>query len=194
MSTNPWVGINFIHDNVKMEIPPAHFLQRLSDFDDRLVILPSRHVPFAYVLARRKQFSKGLSDKALESTIVQPDTLMCLAYELVPVCLIYKTGPSWEIDSLLQTLRARDMWAHGGPDKVADLLEEQEAAAKAKIQKETRDDIWNRSGDAWRSYQARTGKNNTSRYGGTLKSRQERRPIQTAPSSSTATSGLVTLT
>jgi hypothetical protein len=185
---------NYIADNVRMEVPPLYFLQRVFDFDNMLVIVPSRNVPFAYVIARRKQFSKGLSDKALEGTIRQPDTLMCLQYGLVPVCLMYKTGPSWEVDGLLRTLAARDMWAHGGPDKVADMLEAQEEAAKAKIQAETRDDLRNRSFAAWDSYKARTGANNTSRYGGTLKSRQERRTNQTAPSSSTVTSGLVTLT
>jgi hypothetical protein len=107
---------------------------------------------------------------------------------------MYKTGPSWDVDAIIRTLAARDMWAHGGPDKVADMLEAQEAAEKEKIQAATRDDIRNRSFAAWDSYKARTGANNTSRYGGTLKSRQERRTNQTAPSSSTVTSGLVTLT
>lgn len=185
---------NFIPDNVRMEVPPPYFLQRLYDFDNMLVLVPSRNVPFAYVIARRKQFSKGLSDKALEGTIQQPDTVMCLGYGLVPVCLMYKTGPSWDIDNLLATLAARDMWAHGGPDKVADMLEAQEDAAKLRIQAENRNSIWERSGDGWRSYKARVGANNTSRYGGTLPSRQERRTAQTVPSSSTATSGSVTLT
>jgi hypothetical protein len=188
------VASNFIHDNVRMEVPPPYFLQRLYDFDNMLVLIPSRHIPFAYVLARRKQFSKGLTDKAIQQGIVQPDTLMCLGYGVVPVCIVYKNGPSWDIDSLLRTLAARDMWTHGGPDRVADMLEAQEAAEKKAIQKATRDDIWNRSGAAWASYKARTGANNTSRYGGTLKSRQERRTNQTAPSSSTVESGLVTLT
>lgn len=175
-----------------MEQPPPYFLQRLFDFDNMLVIVPSRNVPFAYVIARRKQFSKGLSDKALEGTIQQPDTKMCLAYGLVPVCLMYKTGPSWEIDGLLQSLAARDMWAHGGPDKVADMLETQEEAAKAKIRAETRADIYNRSLDGWRSYQARTGQT-TNLFHDYHKPRQERRTDQTVPSSSTAGSGLVTL-
>lgn len=184
---------NFIPDNPKMAAPPAYFLQRLYDFDNMLVLVPSRNVPFAYVLARRKQFSKGLTDRAIESVIQQPDTKMCLAYGLVPVCLVYKTGPSWDVDSLIQSLRARDMWAHGGPDKVADLLEEQEAAEKLAIQKATRDDIYNRSGDAWRSYQARTGASSI-RFNGNYQSRQERRTFQTAPSSSTDASGLVGFT
>ncbi len=185
-------AVNFIPDNVRMEVPPPYVLQRLFDFDNMLVLVPSRNVPFAYVIARRKQFSKGLSDKALEGTIQQPDTKMCLAYGLVPVCLMYKTGPSWDIDEVIRSLAARDMWAHGGPDKVADMLEAQEEAEKARIRKETRDDIYNRSLDGWRSYQARTGAS-SNKFHDYHKSRQERRTNQTAPSGSTAGLGLVTL-
>jgi len=184
---------NFILDNVRMEVPPLYVLQRLFDFDNMLVLVPSRNVPFAYVIARRKQFSRGLSDKALEGTIRQPDTLMCLHYGLVPVCLMYKTGPSWDIEEVIRSLAARDMWAHGGPDKVADLLEAQEEAEQARIKKQNRDSIWERSGDGWRSYQARTGASSI-KFSDNYKSRQERRTVETAPSSSTVASGLVTLT
>lgn len=154
---NRYVGVNFIHDNVKMAIPPAYFLQRLYDFDHMLVMLPSRYVPFAYVLGRRKLHSAGLTDKALERTITQPDTLMCLRYGLVPVTLIYKTGEQWNIDPILAQLHARDTWAVGGGDKFATLLDEQDAKNEQQQRQAIRDDMYTRSGDAWRSYQARTG-------------------------------------
>lgn len=189
---NPWLGVNFLPDNTRMEAPPPYFLQRFHDFDNMLVLLPSRKVPFAYVVARRRQFAVGLSDKAIADTIDQPDTKMCLKYGVVPVCLMYKTGPSWNIDPLLRSLAARDMWAHGGPDKVADMLEEQEAAAKEKIRKDIRDDIYNRSGDAWRSYKARTGQS-TIRFSDYFKPRKERRTAQTVPSGSTAGSDAATI-
>ena len=50
---NPFIGKNYIGDNVKMVSPPAYWLQRLYDFDNQLVVLPSRQKPYAYVLARR---------------------------------------------------------------------------------------------------------------------------------------------
>lgn len=188
---NPWVGINFIPDNPRMEVPPAYVLQRLYDFDAMLVVLPSRHVPFAYVIARRRQYSKGLTCKALEDTIVQPDTKMCLLHDLVPVCLMYKTGPSWDIDPVIRSLRARDMWAHGGPDKVADLLEAQEEAERVKTRQAIRAELWERSGEGWRSYQARTGQS-TIKFKDYHKPRTGRRTTQTAPSGSTAGSGQTT--
>ena len=185
---NPFVGRNYLPDQPSMEIPPAYFLQRIWDQDSMLVVLPSRKVPFAYVIARRKQFSKGLTDKALLDTCDQPDTKMCMLYDLVPVCLIHKTGSSWNPDPVIRSLQARDLWAHGGADKVSDMLEEQEAAEKKKIQAETRDDLWNRSGDAYRSYKHRTGQT-TIRSKDFHKPRQKRRTNQTASSTSESTSG-----
>lgn len=152
---NPWVQVNYIPDNTRMAAPPAWFLGAIHDQDAELVLLPSRQTPFAYVIARRLR-SKVWSKAQVDST-TQPDTKMCMGYNLIPVCKMFKHGSSWDVRPVLKSLRARDMWAHGGPEKVADLLEEQEDAERKKIKAEIRDDMWNRSGDAWRSYQARTG-------------------------------------
>lgn len=192
VAANPWIGITFIHDNTRMEVPPAYFLQRLHDFDSDIVVVPSRQRPFAYVIARRKRRSKGITDAAIESTISQPDTLMCFKYGLVPVCLMFKTGTSWNSDTIIKKLKARDIWAHGGPNAVADMLEAQEAGEETARKAALRDDMWHRSGDAYRSYQARTGQ----RVGGTAMhvdpSRLGAATSPTAPSSSTT--GRVTLT
>ena len=187
---NPYIGINYIPDNPKMAEPPAYVLQQLYDFDADLVLLPSRHVPYAYVIARRRKFTAGLTDKALESVIDQPDTKMCMALGLVPVSLMYKLGPTWTIDKVIESLKRRDIWAHGGAEKVATMLDEQDEANRKKIKADIRDDFWNRSGDAWRSYQARTGQRSKVRYG--HETQAERRE-RTAPSTSgrTAGSGLV---
>ena len=152
---NPWIGRTYLPDNPRMETPPAWFLAQIHDYDSELVILPSRCQPFAYVIARRLQ-NKRWGQFQVDSA-TQPDTKMCMTHNLIPVCLMFKTGPTWSTDNVLRSLRARDMWAHGGGDKVADMLEAQEAAEKAKIKADFRDDMWNRSGDAWRSYQMRTG-------------------------------------
>lgn len=186
---------NYISVAGELEAPSAYFLQRLSDFDNMLVVFPSKKVPGAYVIARRRQFSAGLSDKAIEQGITQPDTIICLQNGLVPVCLMYKTGPSWNPDPIIETLKARDLWAVGGGDAAADLLEAQEDAAKAKLSAEIRDDQWNRSGDAYRSYKARTGQS-TIRHNDTRKAqpRKGRRIYSNSPSEGMAGSGpLVTI-
>lgn len=154
---NLFVGVNFLPLNPKMATPPAYFLQRIYDYDDKLVLFPSFSVPFAYVLARRRQLTAGLTDKALEDTITNPDTRHALRLGLVPVTLIYRTGESWNADPVIRSLMARDIWRHGGAEKVADTLDAADTRKQKKLRSDIRDDMWNRSGDAWRSYQARTG-------------------------------------
>lgn len=183
---NYFIGINYIDDNKNMEPPPAFWLQRLYDFDAELVVFPSRYRPYAYVLARRKCFSKGMQDAALEATVTQPDTKLCLQRGLVPISLIYRTGTVWSIDNIIADLKSRDLWAAGGAEKAADALEAQEAKAEAATKQKTRDDMWNRAGLAYNLYQRRTGQRVTSPG-----MSSERHAPTTAPSSRTVSSGLV---
>jgi|KBSSwiStaDraftv2_1062776.scaffolds.fasta_scaffold06641_4 hypothetical protein len=149
---------NWIADNRNAEQPPAYFLQRLYDFDAMLVLMPSRDQPGAYVLGRRKQFGPGLTPAAVQGVYTKPDTRMCILNGAVPVCMVFKpANGSWSPDPLIRTLMARDIWAHGGADKVADMLEEQEEAEKVATLAASRKEIYERSGDGWRSYLARTG-------------------------------------
>lgn len=150
--------LNWRQDNHYAEKPPTYFLQRLYDFDNMLLLLPSRDNPGAYVLARRKQWGPGITEKAVGGVYTKADTKMCILNGAVPVCMVFKPmSGSWNPDPLIRTLMARDIWAHGGADKVADMLEAQEDAAKAAILEQSRKEIYDRSGDGWRSYQARTG-------------------------------------
>ena len=103
---NPWVGRVYLPDNVRMEIPPAWFLQQILDYDSELVIISTRARPFAYVIARRvrhKRWSQVQID-----TATQPDTKMCMHHGLIPVCYMFKHGPQWSSDNVLRSLRARD--------------------------------------------------------------------------------------
>ena len=192
VDSNPWLGVNYIPDNLLAEVPPAYFLQRIWDQDAMLRVIPSRKVPGAYVIARRKQYSAGLTEAAIDAQIDQPDTKMCIMNGCVPVCLMFKTGPSWDADPIIRSLQARDLWAHGGADKVADMLEEQEAKDKAASDKAIRDEIYERSGEGWRSYQARTKQTTNTPYGQMQKAqpRKGRRIYSNSPSGSTAGSGL----
>ena len=190
--------VNWLPDSNRwnLPVPPPWFLKRLYDFDSMLVLIPSRKKVKgerpAYLLCRRRLHSAGLGDVAMLDN-KHPDTNMCYQHSVVPIApLRFKanqvafTEPG--CDSLIADLKARDMWANGGPDKVADLLEAQEDADKKKIQAEPRDDLWNRSGDAWRSYQHRTGQS-------TIRTKDHHNPRtrqrnQTASSTSGSTAGL----
>ncbi len=177
-AANPWVGKakTYVPDNARMPVPPAHFLAALHDFDDKLVLMPSRQQPFLYQLARRRTLTKGLKYMPVDDQ-TPPDTLMCMENDCIPVCLMFQHGTSWNPEPVLAKLRARDMWAHGGADKVADLLEQQEEAEKAQTKAAIRADLWDRSGDGWRTYQTRTGQ----RVLGTALTPQSEQRVSTAP-------------
>lgn len=153
---NSFIGRNYFEGDGQMSVPPEYFLQRIYDYDTMLVLFPSQVRPGCYIIARRREKSPGLTSAAL-AAVANPDTRTCMAMGWVPVCAMYQTGISWDPTPIIAKLKARDIWAHGGAEKVADLLEAQEdAEAKART-KALRDDLWNRSGDGWRTYQARTG-------------------------------------
>lgn len=154
---NTLIGKVYFEGDVRMPVPPEYFLQRLYDYDALLVMFPSVARPGFYVVARRRERTQGISEKAVLPGVTNPDTLTCVKMGWIPVCAIVQTGVSWNPDQIIARLRARDLWAHGGADKVADMLEEQETADVAAQKKATRDDLWNRSGEGWRTYQARTG-------------------------------------
>ena len=123
--------VNWVADNSHAERPSLSFLQRVYDYDAMLLLLPSRKTPGAYVVARRKQFGPGLTEAGISAVYSNPDTVMCVMHQAVPVCLMTRTGFGWNSDGLIRTLKARDLWAHGGSEKVADMLEAQEDADKA---------------------------------------------------------------
>lgn len=177
---------NYIADNPRMSVPPPFWLQRLYDFDNQLVVMPSRQRPYAYVLARRARRSAASLSEMVG--VLEGDTAMCVSYGCVPVSLILRTGEGWEIDGILADLKSRDIWEHGGGDKAADLLDAADARDKARIKADIRDDMWMRSGDAWRSYQARTGQRSKLTRP-TAKKAAGQQP--SPPSGSTAGSGLV---
>jgi hypothetical protein len=194
VAANRFIGVNFIPDNPKMAAPPEFWLQQLHDFDADLVLLPSRMIPYAYVLGRRRRFSAGLTDKAIADVSNQQDTVMCLHYGLVPVTMIYQIGTVWNIDPILRSLKARDIWAHGGADKYADKLDDADATRDKKLKQSIRDDMWNRSGDAWRSYQARTGQRTRPTLGSTpgLKSRAGTANTNSASGSTVGSGRIIT--
>ena len=186
VAANPWVGVNYLDDNRNMEVPPPFWLQRLFDFDQELVVFPSRYRPYAYVLARRQRVAIPSENKILEASITQPDTKFCLSRNLVPVTLIFRTGVTWSIDNIIADLRSRDIWRAGGAERAAQSLEEAEANIERAKREKVKDDMWMRSGTAWTSYQRRTGQRVTSPGMGS-----ERHTPTAGSSGSTAGSGLI---
>lgn len=158
---------NWIADKNRygLETPPTWWLQRLSDFDDQLVVIPSRQQA-VYRIARRRQFSPGLGPMAVIDNSM--DTGMLALHGLVPVTTMIRYSGAWDIDTVLVKLRDRDTWRiSGGPQSgrtsqeranlVADAIEADEDRQVSNERERSRADLDYRSRDAWRSYQARTG-------------------------------------
>lgn len=151
---------NFIA-NASGEKPPKWWLKQLYNFDDKLVVIPSTQRPSTYILARRPEQSRGLDPivKWMRNTNqdIPADTLLCANHGVVPVCLMFKTGPTWTIENIIGDLVRRDIRRQGGAEKVADKLDAQDAKVESDQQKATFEDLYHRGRDAWRSYTARTG-------------------------------------
>lgn len=189
---------NFITDRNPFDLPapPDWWLQMLMDYDAQLVVIPSRQQAI-YRLARRTWNRPGIAAMAVLHR--EKDTAMLAHYGLVPVTTIIGWG-IWGTN-IFNSLRARDIWAHGGAEKFVRTSEDVEAAQVARKHAAVREDLWNRSGDAWRSYQTRTGSrimvsgdNPHGGVGSQSPRREQRTQIAPSSSSSTAGSGLVLAT
>jgi len=150
--------------------PPQWFLTRLWDLDVALVVVPAR-TGRKYLLARRRERSlrvpmivENLKASALKNhkRVKYSDGDLLTSLNLVAVDTIvgnFHTGWSGA-DMIFADLRMRDMWANGGVDAFIKRVEEQEEAVQVAKRKQLLDDIDHRAGDAYRSYQARTGQRN----------------------------------
>ena len=161
---------NWIPDENRwnLEAPPQWWLQALWDFDNQLVVLPSRHQQ-RYLLARRRKYSAGLGDVAMLDN-KHPDTNLCFVNHCVPIAPLNFSG-EWTL-TILDQLRERDTWAiTGGPtstladpeaalNRLADAVDAADAKREAKINQQNREMFYQMGRDAWRSMQARIGARN----------------------------------
>lgn len=145
--------------------PGEWWLKLLSEYDDQLVVIPSR-VDLVYRLTRRVRREARLG---LNAMIVHehPDTVMMIQYGVVPVTSLVR----WSIqsDKVIRDLMARDTWrvfgkpvldahdAQKATDMVIDRLDAADAAVKAEDDRRGDDMIDAAGSDAFRSLQHRKG-------------------------------------
>lgn len=149
-SENPW----------NLPAPPAWWLAMLGDYDRELVVFPSRHRQ-VYVLARRRHFSNAMAemdtlDKNLLKQSAGLDGDLMAKHNLIYVR--HLIGNTIQRANIFQWLRDHDLQAHGGGAEVAKLIETEEEYNARKKRAQTIENIDYRARDAWRSYQARTGR------------------------------------
>lgn len=144
----------------KLAAPPDWWLQMVYDYDADLVVFPSVH-RMAYILARRRRHSSAMAElNALDKSLVRKsaglDGDVLANHNLIYVR--HLIGDTVKRPSILQWLRDADLKARGGADKVSDAIEDIELDITKQKRRNTLDDIDHRARDAWRSYQARTGR------------------------------------
>lgn len=147
---------NFISDQNPFELrkPPFWWLQAIFDYDPDLVVVCSR-MEAVYRLARKVRHAPGMDPRLLVDR--SKDTAMLCHYNLVPALTMTPAcDGSWNL-GILEDLKSRDIWAHGGPDEFARKLEAQEKAAEKDVDDKIIDECYVRRRDMARSFKARTG-------------------------------------
>lgn len=147
---------NYIVDKNPFNLagPPVWFLKQLWDFDDSLVLVPSRQ-GFYYRLAQRRKLR--LPEHIVNDALFkESDTQMLASYGLVPVTTVMATA-NWGNPLLFQELSERAPHRMGGAEKVNKMLEEQDRAREAAIKAKNDDMIDGLAKDGWKYYRKKTG-------------------------------------
>lgn len=154
MATNYIEGRN----PFKLVEPSAWWLQLLADYDNQLVVMPSVK-DCVYRLCRRasREGRMGLNAMRVHT---HPDTVQMIQHGLIPVSSLMVEAIN--SDKVIRDLMARDLWRAGGRTaegvvKIVDDIEYREELQRRKDSRQTYTDLDHRSGEAFRSMQARTG-------------------------------------
>lgn len=131
-----------IHSPFDLPAPSEEWLRPIEHYDPDLRIFRSRKHP-VYCLARVAKHSAGLS-AAFFAKIpnLNPDTAVCLHYGLVAVPLTLHTlAIQSSPHDTVKKLMDRDVWKHGGWERVADILDQQDEKREADVAAKRRDDL-----------------------------------------------------
>lgn len=138
----------------KLAGPPEWWLRKLAEFDESLVVMPSKQ-GFYYRLCQRRPPS--LKKSMVEDLLFnESDTKMLASRGLIPVTTILATA-NWDNPLLFKDLAERAPWRQGGAEKVNRKLEDDEFMKDMKKRAETEQMIVDRARDGWKLYQHKTG-------------------------------------
>jgi hypothetical protein len=134
--------------------PPAWWLKKLWDFDNSLVVVPSRQACL-YRLAQRRQLNlpESIVNEAL---FKESDTQMLATYGLIPVTTIVATA-NWSNPYIFVELANRAPWRQGGADAVNQRLEDEDLKDELDKRVKTDEHLASLSKDAWGLYNKKIG-------------------------------------
>ncbi len=147
---------NYIEDTnpFRLSKPPQWWLQKLWDFDDSLVIIPSRSQN-VYRLAQKRK--PNIATKIVNDSLFrESDTRMLASYGLIPITSI-KASVNWSDPYIFEYMRRQTPHMMGGFDKYNELVEKQEIADAAAVQAKIDDRNTQVARDGWRLYLKKIG-------------------------------------
>ena len=147
---------NWIPDQNRYNLagPPLWFQQKLFEFDDSLVVIPSRQ-SCLYRLAQRRKLTLP-QQMVNDSLFHESDTRMLASYSLVPVTSIIPTI-EWSDPYIFVELSNRAPWRQGGAEKVIQDMEAQEAKQEIDKKMKMNDHLNSLGKDAWGLYNKKIG-------------------------------------
>jgi hypothetical protein len=131
--------------------PPAWFLADMRAFDSELVIFPSQAEAF-YRLCRRDR-----GPLPALHVMSHPDAKICRLHRLRPVKAILPPPLVHWGPVILNDLAQYDLQRHGGGEQAARILDEREAAAERKLDKDIAEDAGHLAGEAYRAIKYHLG-------------------------------------
>lgn len=147
---------NYIPDQNKFSLapPPDWWLRKLFEFDDSLVVIPSRQ-QHCYRLAQKRQLQ--LQENLVNDALFKhSDTQMLATYGLVPVTTIM-ARPNWDNPLMWVELAERAPWRQGGSDMVNKIIEDAEREAQLKIDLQNSALTHELAYDSWKLYRKKIG-------------------------------------
>lgn len=147
---------NWIPDMNRFSLagPPKWWLLKLNEFDNSLVVVPSRQ-GFYYRLTQRRK-PKLTTNIVNDALFNESDTKMLARYGLVPVTTILATA-NWSNPYLFENLRQRAPWRLGGAEKVNQMLEAQDQQDELDKRAKIDEHLTYLGKDAWRLYGKKIG-------------------------------------
>jgi hypothetical protein len=139
----------------KLAGPPDYWLQALWDFDQSLVVMPSK-MGFYYRIGQRRPPSHTLK-MVEEMRKEDADAIMMAKHRLVPVTTLLSTANWSQFPMHMEMLRQRAPWRMGGADEVNRRLEQQEREDEIAKQARIDQNLTDTAKDAWGLYLKKIG-------------------------------------
>lgn len=149
---------NYIVDSNPFNLagPPDYWLRALWEFDNSLVVMPSKQ-NFCYRVCQRRPPSHA-TQVVNEILKEDADARMMAAANVIPVTTLLSTANWAEFPKHMEALRQRAPWRLGGAEQVIQKLEQSEWLEEQNRRQQFEENVLNPlAKDAWGLYNKKIG-------------------------------------